>query len=115
MVCTLRELESMNNLNTTNSLAIGSPGWVNPASPAVLPPETLESEDFASVFKSMLVSVNQSQQHSRQLTESFDMGQHQDLAGVMITQQKAKLAFQSTLQVRNKLVTAYQDVMNMPV
>ena len=33
----------------------------------------------------------------------------------MIAQQKSKLAFQSTLQVRNKLMTAYQDIMNMPV
>lgn len=105
----------MNNLNPTNSLAIGSRGLAQPAGPAALQPETLESEDFASVFKSMLVNVNDSQQHSRQLAESFDSGQHQDLAGVMIAQQTAKLAFQSTLQVRNKLVSAYQDVMNMPV
>ncbi|HAS52253.1 MAG TPA: flagellar hook-basal body complex protein FliE [Gammaproteobacteria bacterium] len=104
----------MNTL-TTNSLTLGTPGQASPANPAVFQPEMLESEDFASVFKSMLVSVNQSQQHSRQLTESFDLGQHQDLAGVMIAQQKSKLAFQSTLQVRNKLMTAYQDVMNMPV
>ncbi|MDQ5911086.1 MAG: flagellar hook-basal body complex protein FliE [Pseudomonadota bacterium] len=104
----------MNTL-TTNSLAIGAPGQASPTRPAALQPEMLESEDFASVFKSMLVSVNQSQQYSRQLTESFDLGQHNDLAGVMISQQKAKLAFQSTLQVRNKLMTAYQDVMNMPV
>lgn len=105
----------MNNINTTNSLAIGSPGLASPAGPAALQPNTLESEDFASVFKSMLVNVNDSQQQSRQWAESFDRDQHQDLAGVMIAQQTAKLAFQSTLQVRNKLVSAYQDVMNMPV
>lgn len=105
----------MNNLNPTNSLAIGSDSLAQPAGPTALPPEVLESEDFANVFKSMLVNVNQSQQYSRQLAESFDRGQHQDLAGVMIAQQVAKLTFQSTLQVRNKLVSAYQDVMNMPV
>lgn len=102
----------MNTLDTTRSLITGTPGL---SSPAALQPGTLEPEDFASVFKSMLVSVNQSQQHSRQLAESFDSGQQQDLAGTMIAQQKASLAFQSTLQVRNKLMTAYQDVMNMPV
>ena len=104
----------MNTL-TTNSLTLGASSLASPARPAAFQPEMLESEDFASVFKSMLVSVNQSQQNSRQLTESFDLGQHNDLAGVMISQQKSKLAFQSTLQVRNKLMTAYQDVMNMPV
>ncbi len=105
----------MNTLNPTNSLAIGAHNLASPATPAIFQPATLESEDFASVFKSMLVGVNQSQQNSRQLTESFDLGQHNDLTGVMIAQQKSKLAFQSTLQVRNKLMTAYQDVMNMPV
>lgn len=109
----------MNDLDTMNSLNRGlrslTPAADNAPSPASAGSQNPESEDFASVFKSMLVNVNQSQQHSRQLAESFDMGEHQDVAAVMIAQQKSKLAFQSTLQVRNKLVTAYQDVMNMPV
>lgn len=109
----------MSNLDTTSTLTQGlrnlTPGTDHPLSSANVDLQHSESEDFASVFKSMLVGVNQAQQYSKQLTESFDVGQHDDLAGVMIAQQKAKLAFQSTLQVRNKLVTAYQDVMNMPV
>jgi len=76
---------------------------------------TLAGDDFASVLQSMLVGVSQSQQHATRLAESFAMGRHQDLTGVMIDQQKAKLAFQTTLQVRNKMVSAYQDIMNMPV
>ncbi len=105
----------MNPLKSLQSPAIGAPSLNTPAPATALQPEVLPGEDFASVLQSMLVGVNQSQQHSRRLAESFDIGQHQDLAGVMIAQQTAKLAFQSTLQVRNKLVTAYQDVMNMPV
>ncbi|MCP5195792.1 MAG: flagellar hook-basal body complex protein FliE [Gammaproteobacteria bacterium] len=109
----------MNDFDTTNSLARGlhslTPTTNNTLPSANIDSQNPDSENFASVFKSMLVSVNQSQQYSRQLAESFDMGQHQDVTGVMIAQQKARLAFQSTLQVRNKLVTAYQDVMNMPV
>jgi flagellar hook-basal body complex protein FliE len=119
MIDTSRGQELMNDFDTTNSLGGGLRGFApitdNLSSSASIDSQTPESEDFASVFKSMLLSVNQAQKHSRQLTESFDMGQHQDLAGVMIAQQKSSLAFQSTLQVRNKLVTAYQDVMNMPV
>ncbi len=76
---------------------------------------TLAEDDFANVLKSMLVDVNQSQQNAKQLAASFEQGKTQDLAGVMVSQQKARLAFQSTLQVRNKLVSAYQDIMNMPV
>lgn len=109
----------MSTFDTASALTQGlrnlTPGTDQPFSSANVDLQHLESEDFASVFKSMLVGVNQSQQHSRRLTEAFDVGQHDDLAGVMIAQQKSKLAFQSTLQVRNKLVTAYQDVMNMPV
>ena len=91
----------------------------DPARTVSLPPgadaPTLAGDDFASVFKAMLVDVNQSQQQSTQLAASFERGQSQDLAGVMIAQQKSRHAFQTTLQVRNKLVSAYQDIMNMPV
>ncbi|MCB1777059.1 MAG: flagellar hook-basal body complex protein FliE [Candidatus Competibacteraceae bacterium] len=109
----------MNDFDAANPFTKGlhrlTLGTDHPFSSAQVDLQPLESEDFASIFKSMLVNVNQSQQHSRQLAESFDLGQHDDLAGVMIAQQKARLAFQSVLQVRNKLVTAYQDIMNMPV
>lgn len=107
----------MSNINTTTPLAsglnslTGSPNAVSPQSDA----QSLASDDFASIFKSMLVNVDQSQQHAIQLAESFELGQHQDLAGVMIAQQKARLSFQTTLQVRNKMVSAYQDIMNMPI
>ena len=77
--------------------------------------DRLESGDFATILQSMLVNVSQSQLHATRLAESFELGQHQDLAGVMVDQQKARLAFQTTLQVRNKLMSAYQDIMNMPV
>lgn len=86
---------------------------VSPPSSAGLP--VLADDDFAGVLKSMLVDVSQSQQHAKRLAGSFERGQNQDLAGVMVSQQKARLAFQTTLQVRNKLVAAYQDIMNMPV
>lgn len=94
----------------------GAPDLTRAVAPAVgADLQNLPQEDFATVFKAMLANVNQSQQHARTLTESFDRGEHQDLLGAMIAQQKAKLAFETTLQIRNKLMTAYQDVMNMPV
>lgn len=102
----------MNSINTP-SLGIGNLSTAT--SPNLRQPATLETDDFASVLRSMLVGVNDAQQHSRQLTEAFERGQNQDLVGVMVAQQTAKLNFQSTLQVRNKMVSAYQDIMNMPV
>ena len=109
----------MHSINTTNPLANGLRQLGEPAVAA--PPQigaeagTQSSDDFASVFKTMLAGVNRSQQHATRLAESFDVGQEQDLAGVMIAQQKARLSFQTTLQVRNKVVSAYQDIMNMPI
>ena len=109
----------MNTIQTSQPAMIGTPGSADPFGVAPAPMsaggETLAQEDFASVLKSMLVDVSGSQNHSNQLAAAFERGQHQDLAEVMIAQQKSRLAFQTTLQVRNKLVSAYQDIMNMPV
>lgn len=109
----------MSVINTTNPPMIELHGLSDPARASLSQPSadapTLAGDDFASVFKAVLANVNQSQQQSSQLAASFERGQHQDLAGVMIAQQKSRLAFQATLQVRNKLVSAYQDIMNMPV
>ena len=53
---------------------------------------------------------------AQQMTQDFASGQSNvNLQDVMINLQKANLSFQQMVQVRNKLVTAYQDVMNMPV
>ena len=72
--------------------------------------------DFAGLFKSMLNGVNGSQENASRLARAFELGDGKaDLAEVMIAQQKARLSFQTTLQVRNKLVAAYQDIMNMPL
>ena len=109
----------MNSINMTHSVAQGLRGLGAPANAAALQTgadsETPATNDFASVLKGMLAGVNQSQQHATQLAESFEEGEEQNLAGVMIAQQKAKLTFQSTLQVRNKMVSAYQDIMNMSI
>ena len=73
--------------------------------------------DFNHTFKTLLGSVNQAQQKSVELAQSFERGETSafDLAETMIAAQKAKLSFQTALQVRNKLVAAYQDIMNMPL
>jgi flagellar hook-basal body complex protein FliE len=56
------------------------------------------------------------QKSSEQLGKNFAMGDDSvSLSDVMIAGQKANIAFQATVQVRNKLVSAYQDMMNMQV
>lgn len=72
--------------------------------------------DFATTLNSMINQVNETQQHAAAMSKSFEAGSSDaDLAQVMIAMQKANLSFQAMTQVRNKLVAAYQDVMNMPV
>jgi flagellar hook-basal body complex protein FliE len=72
--------------------------------------------DFTSVLKKSLDQVNHTQQHAAKLTRDFEVGAPgANLTDAMISLQKANISLQYTLQVRNKIVAAYQDIMNMPV
>ena len=72
--------------------------------------------DFSLALKNAIDQVNQAQQQAQQIAENFAVGKNNvNLQDVMIDLQKANLSFQQMVQVRNKLVTAYNDIMNMPV
>lgn len=87
-----------------------------PENPVVAEQQATPKVDFASALKSSLDQVNQLQQQSDQLGKGFAMGDDKvSLSEVMISMQKANIAFQETVQVRNKLVSAYHEIMNMQV
>lgn len=72
--------------------------------------------DFASLLKNSLDQVNSAQQEASDLAKAFELGQpNANLQDVMVSLQKANLSFQTMVQVRNKLVTAYQEITNMQV
>jgi flagellar hook-basal body complex protein FliE len=72
--------------------------------------------DFADALKASLDQVNKVQLTSQQLGEKFALGDDKvSLSDVMISMQKANISFQTTVQVRNKLITAYHDIMNMQI
>ncbi len=71
--------------------------------------------DFGQVLKSTLDQVNQAQMQAQQMAQDFSAGGGANLQDVMIALQKANLSFQQMVQVRNKLVSAYHDIMNMQV
>ncbi len=74
------------------------------------------STDFSSVLQQSISSVNDTQQRAGKMVEAFEAGvPNISLAEVMVETQKANVSFQAMLQVRNKLVEAYKDVMNMPM
>ncbi len=72
--------------------------------------------NFGDMLKNTLDAVNETQQHATELKKGFvDGTTDKSLAEVMIASQKASLSFRAVTEVRNKLVTAYQEIMNMPV
>jgi flagellar hook-basal body complex protein FliE len=79
-------------------------------------PESAGNTDFSALLKQSIAAVNDTQQSAGKMTEAFETGAtHISLADVMVATQKASVSFQAMLQVRNKLVDAYHDVMNMPM
>ncbi len=74
------------------------------------------SVSFSAVLKSGLEQVNAAQQRARAAATAFEQGQPGvDLAQTMLEMQKASISFRAAVEVRNKLVSAYQEIMNMPV
>ena len=72
--------------------------------------------DFATLLKNSLDGINGSQVDAARLARDFELGApNANLNDVMISMQKANLSFQQMVQVRNRLVSAYHDIMNMQV
>ena len=70
---------------------------------------------FANAMKSALQEVNGLQANAESATSSYERGETTDIAAVMLAREQASVGFQATLQVRNKLLSAYKDIMSMPV
>ncbi len=88
---------------------------VAPSSSVSRPSEGVKVS-FSSSLKAMLEQVNTQQLNADKLSQRFALGDDSvNLSDVMIERQKASLSLQATVQVRNKLVSAYHDIMNMPV
>ncbi len=76
-----------------------------------LPP----NNGFRDLLADALQSVNSLQKAAGASANDFVNGKETDLVKVMIDSQKASVGFQALVQVRNRAVTAYQDIMNMPI
>lgn len=72
--------------------------------------------DFKTALTAAIDGVNQLQKHSSGLAKAYELGDPKvSLSEVMVASQKSSVSFQAMTQVRNKLVEAYQEIMNMPV
>jgi len=78
--------------------------------------DAAQGPDFAQVLQSTLQDVSAVQQQARTMSQDFVAGKSEaELQEVMVNLEKASLSFQQMVQVRNRLVSAYQDIMNMQV
>ena len=94
---------ALSRANAAN--AAGAPTTVQPAGPA----------SFSESLTQALNSVNDSQNRAADISASYERGETIDIAKVMLARQEASVSFEATLQVRNKLLSAYKDIMSMPV
>ncbi|MEO2266904.1 flagellar hook-basal body complex protein FliE [Pseudoalteromonas pernae] len=86
----------------------------NPLKPVM--PQTTSSAQFGELLTNAIDTVNGLQQDAKSKVTAVEMGDRRvSLAEAMIASQKSSVAFEATVQVRNKLVEAYKDIMNMPV
>ena len=85
------------------------------AAPATNDAASGAGNSFAATLNAALKQVNASQSAAQQASEAYERGETVDVAQVMLARQKASVAFEATLQARNKLLSAYKDIMSMPV
>ncbi len=84
--------------------------------PATTAPTPMDAPMFGELLKNTIESVNETQQTAKHMKTGFENGTSDaSLVEVMVASQKADLSFRAVAEVRNKLVTAYQEIMNMPV
>jgi flagellar hook-basal body complex protein FliE len=75
-----------------------------------------EGSEFSELMAQAVEKVNEAQHSATGMAQAFELGQTDaSLAEVMIALQKASLSFQAMTEVRNRLVSAYQEIMNMPI
>ena len=73
------------------------------------------ADGFGQALRAALGKVNELQSEGKRAAEDFSLGRTQDVASTLITIEKASLGFQLALQVRNRLLEAYQEILRMPL
>jgi flagellar hook-basal body complex protein FliE len=70
---------------------------------------------FADTFSQYLNEVNQLQRDASQAVQANLTGQSDDMAGVMVAMEKSDVAFKTLVAIRSKLMSAYEELRNMPI
>jgi flagellar hook-basal body complex protein FliE len=89
---------------------------VEPGRGTAQAPAAARATDFSSMLAKSIGHVDQAQRSAASLSEQFQLGApNVSLEGTMVAVQKANIEFQALVQVRNKVIAAYTDIMNMQV
>jgi flagellar hook-basal body complex protein FliE len=97
------------------SISIFNPSQINPVSSTPKMTSAEAQVNFGDFLKSAIDSVNENQKASDVATEKLIRGEDIELHDVMIASQKASITLNATLEIRNKVIEAYQEIMRMPV
>jgi flagellar hook-basal body complex protein FliE len=101
--------------SAASALASGGIGGIGGIGGAAAP-ESASKVSFSDALKAQLENVSKAQNQADEMGQKFASGDDSvSLSDTMIAMQKASITFQATVQVRNKLVSAYHDIMNMQV
>ncbi len=74
-----------------------------------------EQGSFVPTFQAQIQKINAINARAGALTVAYERGEETDIAKVMLARQESSIGFEATLQVRNKLLSAYKDIMSMPI
>lgn len=99
-----------NGVSNLSSSPLGSQGGISKSTEA-----KAGSANFADTFKQYLGEVTDLQQQASEAVRDLTTGQTNDLAGVMGAMEKSDLAFKTLVAIRSKLMTAYEELRNMPI
>lgn len=88
---------------------------VSPLSPGVQELQGSSKSGFSDLVKNAVSQVNTTQIETRNLQAAYERGENVPLTDVVLGMQKSSLAFEATLQIRNKVLKAYEEILNMPV
>jgi len=112
----------MSNMNVQQVLAqmrvleAQAKSQINTDAISVNEAQSAQKTDFSEVLSNSINSVNETLMTSGETVTKFEKGgSNITMAELVINMEKASVSFQAMTQVRNKLLTAYQEIMNMPV
>ena len=107
-------ITSLQSITASQQSAVGKAETIKDKLSGQIGPD-ITGASFTKRLQESLNSVAQAQKSAAQSVVDYETGKHNDLTKVMVDQQISSIGFQMTLNVRNKALAAYKDIMNMPV